>query len=377
MLFASLAYLYKAWPGLSERWFKHWERRVYGIALGLMLLAVTFTGHLGGVLTHGPDYLTRYLPDGLRQVAGLQRKADIGRLQLENPSETTVYSALIAPILDTRCVACHNSSVQRGGLRLDAPEFITEGGNSGPVVVAGRAHESELIHRIWLPPISDDRYASKRKVLSSRLRKLNSCGGGLMRGHRSRSFLPDAEWSQATQTIVDYMGLGEIRTGIFALETAPPDSMDIVALAGFGVSVTPLAEEEPYLQVRCANLEVCTDADRLQGGLRRLGPNIAWLDLGRSQVGDDLVEVICRYATSNTFTFATDFRDGSRFSPPERSGVSGVSQSLWKQRFLIPDWFTLNICQHSNLSIFGRPGLRMKGLPVCDLLFPSSILIRV
>ncbi|MCY4160143.1 MAG: ribonuclease inhibitor, partial [Bacteroidetes bacterium] len=147
VLCASLAYLYKAWPGLSERWLKHWERRMYGIALCVMLVAITFTGHLGGVLTHGPDYLTRYLPDGLRQIAGLPKKADIGKLQLENPSQATVYAALIAPILESRCVACHNANVQRGGLRLDEPEFITEGGDSGPSIVAGRSHESELIYR--------------------------------------------------------------------------------------------------------------------------------------------------------------------------------------------------------------------------------------
>ncbi|MCY4158801.1 MAG: hypothetical protein OXF48_04260 [Bacteroidetes bacterium] len=104
--------------------------------------------------------------------------------------------------------------------------------------------------------------------------------------------LPDAEWSPTTQTIVEYMGLGEIRTGIFALETTPPDSMDVVALATLGLSVIPLAEHEPYLQVRCVNPQTCTDNDRLKDALRRLSPNIAWLDLGRTQIGDNLLEAV-------------------------------------------------------------------------------------
>ena len=291
VLFASLAYLYKAWPGLSEHWFKRWERRVYGIVLGLVLLAVGVTGHLGGVLTHGPDYLTRYLPDGVRQVAGLPKKADIGRLQLENPAETTVYAALVAPILESRCVACHNASVQRGGLRLDEPEFITEGGDSGPVIVAGHAQESELIYRIWLPAVSNDRMPPEESP------QLSIAEAELLRwwidaGASFEELLPDAEWSPAAQTIVDYMGLSEIQTGIFALETPPPDSMDIVALASLGLSVTPLAEDEPYLQVRCVNPQACTDAERLQEALLNLSPNIAWLDLGRSSAGNDLVSVV-------------------------------------------------------------------------------------
>lgn len=291
VLFASLAYLYKAWPGLSERWLKHWERRAYGIAMGFMLLVVALTGHLGGVLTHGSDYLSRYLPDGLRQVAGLPKKADIGRLQLENPAETTVYAALIAPILESRCIACHGSGAQRGGLRLDGPEFITEGGDNGSPIVAGRAHESELIHRIWLPANSDDRMPPAESP------QLSVAEAELLRwwidvGASFEELLPDVEWSPVTQTIVDHMGLDEIRTGIFALDTTPPDSMDVAQLASLGVSVTPLAENEPYLQVRCVDPETCTDASGLQEALDPLSANIAWLDLGRSPVGDDLVEVI-------------------------------------------------------------------------------------
>jgi len=68
--------------------------------------------------------------------------------------------------------------------------------------------------------------------------------------------------------------------------------MDIVALANLGLSVTPLAENEPYLQVRCMDLEACIGTSEMREALLRLAPNIAWLDLGRSQAGNDLVEVI-------------------------------------------------------------------------------------
>ncbi len=294
VLFASLAYLYKAWPGLSERWLKNWEGQVYGIAMGFMLLAVTLTGHFGGVLTHGPDYLTRYLPDGIRQIAGLPRKADIGRLQLENPAETTLYTALIAPILESGCIACHGPGAQRGGLRLDTPEFINEGGDGGPVVVAGSAHESEMILRIWTPANSDERMPPAESP------QLTVAEAELLRwwidaGASFEELLPDVEWTPITQTIVDQMGLGEIRTGIFALDTPFPDSMDIVQLASLGVSVTPLAEKEPYLQVRCVDPQICTEASGLQEVLRPLSGNIAWLDLGRSPVGDRLLEVIADF----------------------------------------------------------------------------------
>jgi len=293
VLLASMAYLYKAWPSLSKRWNKPWESGVYSISVGFMLISLILTGHFGGVLTHGSDYLTRYLPDGLRQVAGLPKKVDIGRLQLEDPSITTVYAALISPIIESRCVGCHNSTVQRGGLRLDGPEFITKGGDSGPVIVSGLSDQSELIQRVWLPAISNDRMPPSESP------QLTIAEAELLRwwvdaGASFDELLPDAEWSPSTQTIVDYMGLGEIRTGIFALKTTPPDSMDVVTLASLGLSVTPLAENEPYLQVRCTNLEACAGGDELHEALRQLSPNIAWLDLGRSRAGDELMEVVAQ-----------------------------------------------------------------------------------
>ena len=291
VLFSSLAYLYKAWPSLSVRWLGRWESRVYGIVLGFMLLMLTLAGHLGGVLTHGSDYLSRYMPDGLRQIAGLPKKADIGRLQLENPSETTVYAAFIAPIFESRCVACHNANVQRGGLRLDTPEFIRIGGDSGPSIVAGRAEESELIHRIWLP-VSSDEHMPPIESPQLSIAEAELLQWWIDAGASFDELLPDAEWSFATQMIVDGMGLGEIKTGIFALDTPPPDSLDVVQLASLGLSVTPLAASEPYLQVRCADPPVCTNSDRLQEALKRLSSNITWLDLGRSQIGDGLMEVI-------------------------------------------------------------------------------------
>jgi mono/diheme cytochrome c family protein len=53
----------------------------------------------------------------------------------------------IEPILAT-CFECHGEKRRRGGLRLDLPDAARKGGNSGPVMVAGKGDESLLLHRV-------------------------------------------------------------------------------------------------------------------------------------------------------------------------------------------------------------------------------------
>ena len=54
----------------------------------------------------------------------------------------------VAPILNARCVICHNGPSAPNGLRLGSHEALMAGGKNGPVVVAGAPAASELVKRI-------------------------------------------------------------------------------------------------------------------------------------------------------------------------------------------------------------------------------------
>lgn len=54
----------------------------------------------------------------------------------------------VRPILTARCVTCHGANKQKGELRLDAKSFALRGGDSGPVIVAGKSVESLLWQRV-------------------------------------------------------------------------------------------------------------------------------------------------------------------------------------------------------------------------------------
>jgi mono/diheme cytochrome c family protein len=62
--------------------------------------------------------------------------------------EAVNYFRDIEPILNASCVSCHQASMAAGGLRLDAPENLMQGGASGPPVVPRNAPRSLLYKRL-------------------------------------------------------------------------------------------------------------------------------------------------------------------------------------------------------------------------------------
>jgi len=59
-----------------------------------------------------------------------------------------LFETKIRPVLVETCLPCHSSLKKSGGLRLDSPEAMLQGGESGPAIVAGKPEESLLIRAI-------------------------------------------------------------------------------------------------------------------------------------------------------------------------------------------------------------------------------------
>ena len=60
------------------------------------------------------------------------------------------FESKIRPVLVERCNRCHSAGPKapKGGLRLDSPEGIKAGGDTGPITVPGKADESPIIEAI-------------------------------------------------------------------------------------------------------------------------------------------------------------------------------------------------------------------------------------
>ncbi len=120
----------------------------YRVSLFITLLLLAAAGHLGGSITYGSDFLTRYAPTSSRLLRGHSNVREAVTHAGLPPMEQPVFVGIIEPILKQRCVACHGPEKHKADLRLDTLEGLLRGGQDGPVIKAGHAKDSPLIQCI-------------------------------------------------------------------------------------------------------------------------------------------------------------------------------------------------------------------------------------
>ncbi len=113
----------------------------------LLLVTVTVTGHHGGNLTHGSTYLVEYAPQPVRKLVGLEERRPV----VTDILQADPWHDIVSPMLQSRCINCHNPDKQRGQLDMSSLDALLVGGESGAVVLSGNAAGSELYKRITLP----------------------------------------------------------------------------------------------------------------------------------------------------------------------------------------------------------------------------------
>ncbi len=107
-------------------------------------IVLTVATHKGAQLTHGVNAL------GFPQAAS--------GVSEQNPGDSkSIYVTTIAPILDQKCVSCHNADKAKGGLRLDSPEYIQKGSKNGSILKGDAGQLGMLLDRIH-SPLTDEKH---------------------------------------------------------------------------------------------------------------------------------------------------------------------------------------------------------------------------
>ncbi|MFT7001335.1 MAG: putative membrane protein [Spirosomataceae bacterium] len=112
------------------------RKNAYPVFLGIGSVLIIITGHLGANLTHGEEFLFEAFTNTEKEVFTV---------------ENTMYEAVVFPIFEAKCVACHNDNKVKGELNMSSIAKMLKGGENGTIWVAGDAASSHFIQRANLP----------------------------------------------------------------------------------------------------------------------------------------------------------------------------------------------------------------------------------
>jgi uncharacterized membrane protein/mono/diheme cytochrome c family protein len=287
----------------------------------IMVLLIILTGHFGGSITHGSDYLTRAFSAEALEQSRQKRKP------IPNVQQALAYQDVIKPILTSKCYKCHGSNKQKGKLRLDMPDFILKGGKSGKAIIAGNTDESELIKRILLLKESDDHMPP---IEQSQLTKaeLDLIHWWVSSGADFNKKVADLAQTEKIKPVLLSLQ-SEEKAEVALISDIPKetvvqaDAKVVQELLARGVALIPVALNSNYLSVNFVALDSITDKD-LQL-LEPLSKQVIWLKIGNSNLDDNKLKSIVKLSSLSRLSI-------------ERTAVSdagiGLLNSLSKLTYL-------------------------------------------
>ncbi len=296
---AALAWV--AWVAKSDRFSNRipLASLLYTPALVVSVLLLMIAGHHGGALTHGSDYLTQYTPEPFRTLAGVppRKEIEIAIKPIADVNQALVYEQVVNPILQARCVQCHNAQKSKGDLRFDTAEMLKKGGEDGPVFVAGKGLESQMVKRCLLPLEDDDHMPPKGKtqLTDSQVAILT---WWIDQGASFDKKVADLKIIDSVKPALAELGAGQsggprvaaTPTGpapeaeVLTMKVPVADPKALVAARSTGLLVMPLSKEQNQLEASAVNVKTFGDANAAT--LPALSEQLVWLKLSNTAITD-------------------------------------------------------------------------------------------
>lgn len=282
-------------------------KKLYTFLMWGMIVCLFGAGHYGGSLTHGSDYLVQYMPEPLRAITGAPVVEAKSIKKIEDLDSAKVFMDVIHPILDTRCVSCHNPEKYEGDLLLTSYDEILQGGESGPALEAGSAARSELVKRILLPDRHDDLMPpSGKQPLTEDQKDLIAWWvdlGAPTDEPISELDVPDNILAKLNKLTVEGTGF-LVRT-----EVSEPDTSLVNELNNGGsFRISRIAQDSNFLQVKTRNIDGMIDLHQLSP----LSSQVTWLDLSGTAISDSSLAAISGFENLTRLHLSqTDIKNSS------------------------------------------------------------------
>jgi uncharacterized membrane protein len=296
------------WMGISVAlvalgaWYmkKNWQnddtmKKVYVPSIYALVILLTGTGHLGGNMTHGEDYLYAYTPEPFRSIAGLPpHTSGVGaRKKIENIEQALVYQDVIAPMMEQKCWSCHNSNKIKGQLRMDKPELLAKGGEHGAIFKANDPDNSEMIKRVLLD-MNDEHHMPPKGKTPLTDQEISLVTWWIKNGAKFDVKVAQLKPDDKIKPILvafaggalvgTIAGGGETISPVFNEKVSAASENDIKKLTDLNVIVMPVSKDQNYLDVNFINARTLDDSKI--GLITNISDQTVWLKLGSTKVSD-------------------------------------------------------------------------------------------
>jgi uncharacterized membrane protein len=267
-------------------------KRIFRITMVVMVAVLMGAGHYGGSLTHGSDYLFRYMPEPIRSWIGVENPEPEQVALIEDLDTALVYRDVIEPIFRARCQSCHDPDRTEGELLMTSYEQLMAGGESGPAVVAHQAEESELYRRLLLPDRHDDRMPPRGRTQLTP-QQVRLIGWWIEQGAHSDRLVMELDTEDDIQQILESLTVAG-QSFFDRTEVAYADEQLIEAARTQGFRVSPVSEDLAFLQVSVSASKTDISESDMEL-LLQLSDQITWLNLSRTSVTDDDLEELSQF----------------------------------------------------------------------------------
>jgi len=247
----------------------------------VMLALVSVTGHYGGNLTHGTQFLEEYAPSFLRSLLG----AEPQRPRPASVAAADPYLDIVQPLLEQRCGTCHNDDKRESGFSVGSYDSTLVGGDTGRAVVPGNLQASELFYRITLPEDDDEHMPAEGKTppTPAQIEILRWwIGAGAPRDTTVGALGVPAD---VEPLLAAELGLGGTATATAASASASADPKLVADLAAAGLLARQVSEVDARLVVSVSSPGTPLDAPAL-AALAAAAAQIVDLNLGGTALDD-------------------------------------------------------------------------------------------
>jgi cytochrome c/Leucine Rich Repeat (LRR) protein len=256
------------------------------LAVGLFVLII-ITGHLGGSLTHGSDYISFNFSSDENDTAKIKL--------LTNVQEAKVYDSVIQPIFQTRCYSCHSSKRQKGGLRLDKYNLMLKGGKDGKIISTGEPDNSDMIKRLLLPD-EDDKHMPPREKPQLTDKQIALLHWWIENENDTTRKVKALPQPDPIKGYLLSLQIGheekKLPASIPSSAVEKADSIAVQKLKDKGIIVLPVAQNSNYIN---ANFVTATNiSDKDFALLLPLKKQLVWLKCGDIKITDSALSFVAQ-----------------------------------------------------------------------------------